>query len=202
MALVSRRFAAAACSPGLLLEVDVGQLGSLRALYALMAWLRRHVRHIRQLVCTCLDSEDEDLGTALASCLAVAGGRGRLETLAVYGSIGSTDWLPAMRSLRHLKLRSPRMLEEEESDDEGELDEYPLFVSAGITMLTELASLDLEGQPVSFGGDSPLPPSITRLHLNDSCGSMPQQASQLMPVRCVGRRIASAALHLCTEWAV
>jgi hypothetical protein len=107
LALLSKRLAAAACSPELLRDVDVGVLDSLALLRSLTAWLARHGLHVRRLECN-FDPvlSDSDAAVAIASCLATAGAAGQLEQLNLYSSFGSMEWLAAVRSLRRLKLVS------------------------------------------------------------------------------------------------
>lgn len=165
-ALVCKRFAAAACTPELLRDVDASKIESLTALRSLAAWLLRHGPHVRHFSCR-FPGEDEgiELATAVTSCLVAAGAPRQLHELAVVGNIRSTEWLPAMQSLERLRLL----------DTEAE----PLQVSPTVSMLTALCSLELEGRPILLDAAARLPPSITRLRLCDSGGSMPLQASRV-----------------------
>lgn len=154
MAPVSRRFAAAACSPELLQEMAV-ELNSLPGVRSLTAWLARHGQHLR-----CLDfgiypsgmsaQEAEANITAIATCLMQAGAAGQLAELTVHGVVPSTEWLAAgaLRSLRKLRL----------------LDSGKLRLSPVISTLTGLGSLTLEGEPLSWSALR-LPTSVTRLKL-------------------------------------
>ena len=103
-ALACRRFAAAACDPELLREVDAGQLEGLWALRSLAAWLVRHGRHVRRLSLACYAEHLlADCAAALASCLVAADAAGKLEQVKVSGRVGSTEWVAALRSLQHLQ---------------------------------------------------------------------------------------------------
>lgn len=129
-------------------------------LRSLTAWLAQHARHVRSL--SCLFGASPDIVAAVTSCLAVAGAAGQVEELTVEGSIGSTEWLAALRSLRHLAL----------DDTQG----GELCLSPAIGMLTALCSLKLSGDSASVAADARLPASITRLELVVGEGDMPAQA--------------------------
>ena len=167
LALVSKRFAAAACSPELLREVDVGVVEGLQAMRSLTAWLARYSQHVRQLCIIAVGEElkDSDGVTAIASCVATAGAAGQLEQLELEGSFGSTEWLAAVRSLRHLGI--------------VDSDHGLLPVSPAISGLTVLNSLDLRGELQL--ADTRLPGCITRLVVGDLSDEMPQQVSHCEP---------------------
>ena len=102
LALVSKRFAAAVCSPELLREADVGLAGGRRALRSLTAWLAHHGQHVQQLCIIALGEElqDSDGVTAIASCLATAGAAGQLERLASWSGWSWRDPLAARSGWR------------------------------------------------------------------------------------------------------
>ena len=163
-ALVSRRFAALCCSPELLQEVEKPLLHSLPALHSFLAWLVRHGQHIQRLrlPAYCAQGEDENSwAAAVASCLAVVGAAGQLTELDASSGLLHTEWLPAMRSLRHLRLS-------------GNL----LRISLAIAGLTALQSLELDSEEIIFAAGARLPSSITRLVVaGDEAEQMPDQVS-------------------------
>lgn len=165
-ALVFKRFAAAACSPELLRDVIVSlHEVTLSTLHSFTAWLGRHGEHMQRLTARllCDDVEDPDWPAALASCLAAAGTAGQLEQLTVAGSISSTEWLAAMRSLRICSITNTG--------------EQALRVSAAISGLTALQWLELGADSVHLLPQIRLPFSISRLELSSGGEYMPPQAS-------------------------
>ena len=154
-ALVCKRFAAAACSPELLREVQLLVCDDVPVLWSLAAWLARHGRHVRKL---CLKDEedlDEDCGSmvsAVATCLATVGAAGQLVELEVVMCRPvHTEWLAAARSLQRLSLHG-----------------FPLHISPAIAGLTALQSLQLKGE-LQFAASARLPASVTRLVLSNDC---------------------------------
>ncbi len=165
IALVSKRFAALCGSPELLQEVDVGWLHAApQAAHSLTAWLTHHRQHVRRLRIAIDVQAFRDDASAAIACLAAAGAADGLAALTVEGRVPGTDWLAALRSLRHLELK----------DYSGQL----LFISPAINLLTALESLKLAFLRMSFCAGARLPDSITRLHLRDKSTDMPQQASE------------------------
>ncbi len=163
MVLVSKRFAAAACSPELLRDVFVEEITSLPALRSLTAWLARHGQHARQLTCQDFECDHPAWPAAVAACLTAASAAGQLEELAFEADIRSTEWLAALPLLQYCSVRSNAGAE--------------LLVSPAISGLTALRSLELFGCPIVLDPDTRLPTTITKLDLIDSNESMPPQAS-------------------------
>ena len=176
---MSKRFAAAACSPELLQEVDADELSSVAALRSFAFWLLRHRQHVRRLACTITDQEQLEAATATASCLTAAGAAGQLERLELYSSFGSTEWLLAMRSLRQLRL----------VDIAGAV----LRISPAISSLTALRLLELDGDPVKWCAGAALPTSITWLELADNAAAMPEQVRAPSLAQCC--RQPAQSLH-------
>lgn len=174
VALVSRRFAAAACSPELLREVEVWSLDTLPLLRSFLAWLLRHGHHVRRLSMDCdpeeegeEEDEEEIAAAAIAACMPAVGAAGQLQQLELHAP-GGTAWLAAMPSLRRLQLYSWQW-------------DAPLTISPSISALTNLESLTAEGSNTEFADSVQLPPSITHLHLSISkTADLAQQASRLL----------------------
>lgn len=163
---MSKRFAALCCSPEMLRNVCVSSVSRLLEVRSLTCWFVRHGRHVRKLNIYFppfdIWDHDDELDDwqydervlappAVAACLGAAGAGGSLVDLTVGGAPGS-DWLAAFPSLRRLVL-----MEEDQQ----------LLLSPAIEMLTNLESLTLVGQPISWSEDLRLPASITHLHLQD-----------------------------------
>jgi hypothetical protein len=153
VALVCRRFAAAACAPQLLRNVELPRIRSLGTLLCLGTWLTRHGAHVRQLEFDGEAAHEEDAGSfslAVAACLAAVGAAGQLAelSLAVRPTLHS-EWLCAMRSLRRLSLAG-----------------WTAHVSAAIAGLSSLQSLELHGM-VELADEAALPTSVTRLLVED-----------------------------------
>ena len=160
MALVCKRFAALACSPPLLQHLQLPRVVGLPALQSLAAWLSRHGRHARMLEFDGWAGDGAAADSAVATCLAAVGAAGQLTKLQAVSS-GATDWLAAMRSVRHLKL----------------LSYTGVHVSATIAGVSTLQSLTLGGNSVRSPDGVRLPTSITRLFVEDGrSGRMPPQA--------------------------
>lgn len=164
-ALMSRRFAAAACSPLLLRRVDLPLLDSSSALESLAAWLARHGQHVRSLRYRCGPAHErfaQGLVSGTATCLTAAGAAGQLQDLCVYAALDElhTGWLCTMRSLTRLQLSAT-----------------PLSISPAIRGLTALQSLTLVGE-VDFKAGARLPTAITRLSVecDESGEDLPAQA--------------------------
>lgn len=169
VSLVCKRFAAAARSPDLLRDLDVA-VTSLAALRSFTGFLEKHGQLLERLTLICLFGEGEEqdevsAGAAVAACLAVAGAGGQLTELSARGSIHTTEWLPAMPSLRRLVL--------------DQLHRSPLRICPAISTLTALRSLELQG-PMSFQASTRLPASIESLYLRlDNADDLPEQASAM-----------------------
>lgn len=169
MALVSKRFAAAARSPELLQRADAGHVQGAVAVRSLEAWLARHGGHVRRLQLTASPLSRQDAAeviatqTALAKCLEAAAAAGQLVRLSAGSCVTSTAWLGGMPSLQQLELF-------------GETWVSPLHLSPAISGLTALRSLSLDGHIVTKDGLQ-LPASITWLRLSDYRSQhMPGQA--------------------------
>ncbi len=156
-ALVCKRFAAAACSPELLREVEpqLHLLNDVAVLRSLAAWLARHGRHVRKL--SILFDADfrevrESKASAFATCLATAVATGQLVELkaGMYTTV-HTEWLAAARSVQRLTLQG-----------------FPLHIAPAISRLLALQSLQLKGEP-QFAAGAQLPASISRLVLTNDC---------------------------------
>ena len=161
LALVSKRFAAAVCSPELLREVDVRP--RLTGMASFVRWLMRHRQHIWQLKCApsrkVLGGERGPITEALDSCLPALGAAGQLQELELTDWWGGMEWLASMRSLRRLVFHSRR--------------QQPVSPAAltGLTRLEELLLLTA----ARFEPELRLPPSITWLELMRGRAAMPQQ---------------------------
>lgn len=183
-ALVCTRFAAAACSPELLRDLDLGTVNGLPAVRSLTAWLGRHSQQLRRLKLSCWSEAD-----AVASCLAAAGAAGQLVELDDGSHIASTEWLGAMSSLRRLTLNAIRGVGEE------------LPISPAISALTALESLHLVGCGVSFQPGARLPACITRIKLENLGALFEEQAgncSDLLLSRLLSRPAAQLPAACCT----
>ncbi len=162
MALVSKRFAAAARSPELLRVVEVQS--SLADMASFVPWLTRHGQHVRQLKFVPNPrpwplADDEQICAALHSCLLALGAAGQLQELVLWCWFGDTDWLESILSLRRLQLYTRGL-------------GPPLSPAlGGLTHLEEL-TLSVEDQ---FEPDMRLPPSITCLEWIATSKPVPQQ---------------------------
>lgn len=165
--LACKRFAAAACSPELLRQMDVGELPHLPAVRSLTAFLARHGQHLQRLTLSCQDDTGEGTAAAAAAaatCLSIAGAGGQLTDLDASGCICSSDWLAVMPLLRRLALQTW-------------LAGSDLHVSQAIGALTALSVLELGGD-LNIPASTCLPRSLERLTLqSDSSDAFPHQAS-------------------------
>lgn len=155
-ALVCKRFAAAACSPELLQEVDVGEVKEVAALHSLSAWLARRGRHMQRLLLSAqphsLPAGPDSFEAALTGCLhAAASSAARLVRLTAGRMVTSTGWLAGLPSLQQLELQ-------------GSVWSTPLHLSPAISGLAALGSLHLDGMIIIDHGLR-LPTTITQLHL-------------------------------------
>ncbi|PRW21009.1 small GTP-binding [Chlorella sorokiniana] len=170
VALVCRRFAAAASSPELVRHVQVENEHSIPALNSLAAWLAWHGPHVRSLQLTFSSAtfyragggNADGLAWATATCLALAGASGQLQQL-TFEALRSvhTGWLCTMRSLRRLRLQG-----------------NTVHLSPAVAGLTALQSLELAGS-VRLAVGARLPGSITRLLL-ERCYGSDDESSQLI----------------------
>ena len=188
VALVSKRFRALCLAPQLLHSLDVSVGGSadsvLQRSAALLQLLTAHAAHVEELVLDIepvadegdegagqlSDSQQQELAANVAGALTACAAAGVLQRLTVGAEtlLPSLAWLPALRPLQKLQLGN---------------DGWPLRLPAAFSRLTALADATLTGRPVALEG--PLPPNLTRLHLNDTSGpELPLQA-----------RRTSAAVH-------
>ena len=170
---MSKRFAAAACSPHLLRQVEVEV--SLAGMASFVPWLARHGQHVWCLEFTpdrsAPDSERAATVKALAKHLPALGAAGQLQELQLWDWSASTGWLAAMQSLRRLTFSTWRALQ-------------PLHILAAVGQLTRLEHLHLE-RAVAFDASVRLPPSITRLAIGDQSATMPAQVRVSLGWHCL-----------------
>lgn len=185
---MSKRFAAAACSPELLREAHLLYIQGLGNLHAAAAWLAQHGRHVRKLSFSARLAAGEDKSSAtsaLAACLAAAGAAGQLAELQMTCS-APTDWLATMRSLRRLSLAGDK-----------------LVVSPAIAQLTALQSLELKSQSglgsMTLQAGVSLPANLTRLCIANHAQEMPPRVGLCMvhwSCACLsGQRRLAQGLH-------
>jgi hypothetical protein len=185
VALVCRRFAAAASSPELVRHVQVENEHSIPALNSLAAWLAWHGPHVRSLQLTFSSAtfyragggNADGLAWATATCLALAGASGQLQQL-TFEALRSvhTGWLCTMRSLRRLRLQG-----------------NTVHLSPAVAGLTALQSLELAGS-VRLAVGARLPGSITRLLL-ERCYGSDDESSQL-----VSAEVGECSVAACCWW--
>lgn len=151
--------------------MDVGELPNLTAVRSFTYFLKKHGQLLERLTVNCAIGEDEEeeddvsAAAAVTACLSVAGAGGQLTELSARGTIHTTEWLPAMPSLRRLEL--------------DQLHRSPLRICPAISALTALSSLELHG-PMGFRASTRLPASIESLYLRlDSADDLPEQASAM-----------------------
>lgn len=187
ISLVSQRLRQLCLSPELVRTVSVtlthrrpanpSQACPLHRAASLHRFLETHAAHVCSLelhlsLHRSLDGPSSaQLAALLHACMAACAAKGQLEHLVVRSSqaLGSTDWLPALTSLRRLELRCP-----------GHELQLPEGLLVSLTALTEAA---LEGSPMRLvAGDHcttapvlleqpPSLPALTRLHLSGPCDS-------------------------------
>lgn len=101
------------------------------------------------------------MSAAFEGCLTAAAAACPLEQLSVSGPVVGLPWLPAMRSLRRLRVMTWDRV---------------LPIPSAISALTALDSLDIIGHPIQFSPGASLPPSVTRLEICDRGTQLAQQA--------------------------
>ena len=152
-ALVSKRFAALACSPELLRQLNVRVRG-LDGLASFLAFVSRHGGHVQQLKFSAVRKPAEATSATAAAataCLAAAGAAGQLTALEVHGIVPATHWLASMRALGSLCLHPFSGIGQP--------------TTAALGMLTALQELQLFGSAASLEPGVQLPSSITWLHI-------------------------------------
>ena len=188
-ALVCKRFAAAACSPELLRDLDLGQVKGPAAVHSLAAWLERHSAHLRRLKLNCCSrnaDEEEPAAAAIPARLAAAV---QLVELTYRGSLpDSTEWLAALCSLRRLEL------------NRGWSDELSqsLQIAPAINGLTALETLRLWGN-FSLASGARLPTGLTRLMLSSLNPADEEEVGAGVHLMCRLLRALLAALGRCTH---
>jgi hypothetical protein len=141
VALVCKRFCKLCSAPKLLrqLEVSIGGPNAVPRAEAVLAWLARHMPHVRSLSLDFSKPDDvvalHQLQAILMGCLSISSAAGQLGELAVRGNLLPTtgSWLLLMRSLRSLSIVSLA----------------PVVIPSMFT-LTRLESLELEGNPLKY----------------------------------------------------
>lgn len=150
-------------------------------------WLPPRAAHIRQLSATAMatidglpatpsDADWASAAEATVGLLAACAGAGQLEALGLQLGFelgaSASQWLPALRSLRRLKISSLR----------------DAAFDAPLASLAALEQLELGGWPMQLADGARLPASLTALSLEYVASElMPEQASLAelsWPARC------------------
>lgn len=178
LSLVSKRFHSICLSPELVKNVDADISGDavLSRAQSLLAWVAGHRATVRnlKLAVKAGEGDDRELGAVVAGILSTAAGVAtqlKRLTLGASAPLFTTAWLPAMRQLEHA--------------DVGSTDKS-LTLPQGMSVMTNLGSLELCGNPVTFAAGLQLPRSLTHLVINDSERTMPPQVREPQQHQCTG----------------